>query len=110
MSDRTLLLRAFGDSPALRVVDFFLDNPSDYSKSEIVKAVGMSKTTLYNMWKDLIALHVLKRTRRYGRAELFALNTTNPVVKKMMALDWALGCQVAREATERTTAMKVAAH
>ena len=98
MPEKTLLLKALGDSPGLRIVDFFLDNHSDYSKKEIVQSTGMSKTTFYKVWEHLEAFRIVKKTRQYGRAQLYALNIGDPVVKKMMALDWALGRQ-AMEAT-----------
>lgn len=43
-----------GHSPKLRVLDFFLDNPLfDFSKSEIVRELGMRKQTLYKNFMDL---------------------------------------------------------
>ena len=37
-----------GDTPKLRIIDFFLDNKeSDYSKKEIIEYTGISKTTFY---------------------------------------------------------------
>ena len=92
------MLRTLGDSPGLKIIDFFLDNPSDYSKSEIIKAIGISKTTFYKIWPDLVAFGILKKTRSYGKAQLFTLNRVNPVVKKLIALDWSLGKQAAEKA------------
>ena len=51
--DTTLLIRYLGDTPQLRIIDFFLDNRSDYSKKEILENTGMSKTTLYKVWPDM---------------------------------------------------------
>mgnify|MGYP001591684880 CR=1 FL=1 len=98
MPEKTLLLKALGDSPGLRIVDFFLENRSDYSKKEIVQSAGMSKTTFYKVWKELEAFRIVRKTRQYGRAQLYALNIGNPVVKKMMALDWTLGRQAMESA------------
>lgn len=51
---RSLLLRAFGSSPKLRIIDILLTNPFfDFSKNELVKELGMSKQTLYKCFKDL---------------------------------------------------------
>lgn len=42
----SLLLKAFGYAPKLRIMDIFMTNPYfDFSKSELVKELGMSKQT-----------------------------------------------------------------
>jgi DNA helicase HerA-like ATPase len=53
MEDKTLLLQFLGENPTLKIIDFFLDNRTDYSKKEIIEATGMSKTTFYKVWKIL---------------------------------------------------------
>ncbi|MGC8961189.1 MAG: hypothetical protein ACP5K1_01925 [Candidatus Bathyarchaeia archaeon] len=47
----TILIRMFGYSPKLRIMDMFLDNPY-FSKSEVVRELGMSEQTLYKNFKD----------------------------------------------------------
>jgi|GEM_PF-4295260 len=32
MEDKTLLLQFLGENPTLKIIDFFLDNRTDYSK------------------------------------------------------------------------------
>ncbi len=98
MEDKTLLIEALGDSPTLRIIDFFLDNRSDYSKKEIIEATGMSKTTFYKIWGALKEFSVVKSTRKYGKAQLFSLDESNDVVKKLMALEFALGKQAMEKA------------
>lgn len=74
----------------MRIIDFFLDNRTDYSKKEIIEALGMSKTTFYKVWKQLEKFKVVTPTRRYGKAQLFKLNEDNSVVRKLMILDFTL--------------------
>ncbi|NIP61672.1 MAG: hypothetical protein GWN01_10945 [Nitrosopumilaceae archaeon] len=70
------------------MIDFFLDNKkSDYSKKEIIEYSGISKTTFYNVWDELMKFDVLKPTRRYGKAQLYKLDSKNPVIKKFTELD-----------------------
>jgi len=49
MKEQTLLIQFLGNNPTLRIIDFFLDNRTDYSKKEIIEALGMSKTTFYKV-------------------------------------------------------------
>jgi hypothetical protein len=87
----TLLMRYLGDTPQLRIIDFFLDNRSDYSKKEILEGTGMSKTTLYKVWSDLEDLQVVIPARKYGNTTLYKLNRGNVIVKQVMSMDSALG-------------------
>jgi DNA-binding transcriptional regulator GbsR (MarR family) len=86
----TLLIQFLGNNPTLRIIDFFLDNRTDYSKKEIIEALGMSKTTFYKVWRQLEKFKVVIPTRRYGKAQLFKLNEDSEVVKKLMILDFTL--------------------
>lgn len=86
----TLLMRYLGDTPQLRIIDFFLDNQSDYSKKEILEGTGMSKTTLYKVWSDLEELLVVIPARKYGNTTLYKLNRNNVIVKQVISMDSAL--------------------
>ncbi len=89
--DETLLLKYLGESPTLRIIDFFLDNPlSDYSKNEIAKKLAMSRVTFFKYWKELEKSGALIVTRKIGRATLYKLDRTNEVVKQLVRLDMAI--------------------
>lgn len=103
--EKSLLIQYLGDTPKLRIIDFFLENRSDYSKKEIIENTGISKTTFYKVWDDLLQFDIVKETRKYGMAQLYTLDESNPVIKKFMALDAELG----RQAMERAAAGKLAA-
>jgi type III secretory pathway component EscU len=50
----SLLLKALGKYPKLRIIDIFLTNPlMDFSKKGLVRELRMSKQTLYKYFKDL---------------------------------------------------------
>lgn len=101
VDNRTLLIRYLGDTPKLRIIDFFLDNRgSDYSKKEIIEHSGVSKTTFYKVWDELMEFGILKPTRRYGKAQLYELDYDNPVIRKFRELDKALSMQAMERATE----------
>ena len=78
----------FGDSPIVKVIDFFLDNREfDYSMTDIAKNSDIGWSTLHGFWKDMVKLGIVTKTRRIVRAELYKLNATSPVVKKLIELD-----------------------
>lgn len=99
--DKTLLLQYMGDTPQLRIIDFFLDNPgSDYSKKEIIEYSGISKTTFYNIWNDLMQFEILEPTRKYGKAQLYALNNESALIQKFKALDEELANKIMEKAVD----------
>ena len=90
-TDETLLLRYLGDSPTLRIIDFFLDNPlSDYSKNEVAKNLAMSRATFFKYWKELEKSDAVISTRKIGRATLYKLDRENEIVKQLIKLDAAI--------------------
>lgn len=88
-----------GDTPQIRIIDFFLDNrESDYSKKEIIQYTGISKATLYKAWGEIMEFGYLRPTRKYGRAQLYAINLDSTLVQKFMDLDRELGNQAMEKA------------
>jgi hypothetical protein len=80
--EESVFLKVFGRSPQMRLMDFFLDNPNhDFTRDEIMKAIGMAKRTLYEALPTLEKERVIKISRKIGRAELFQLNKDSPIVK-----------------------------
>lgn len=78
----------FGHSPIVKVLDFFLDNREfDYSLTDIAKNSDIGWSTLHGFWKDFVKLGIVAKTRRIGRAELYKLNISSPLVKKLIDLD-----------------------
>ncbi len=91
-NDETLFLKAFGiKSPVLRILDFLMDNKAyDYSKTDIAKGAGISRTTLSSAWETLEKNGLVKETREVGRAKMYKLNLDSPVVRKFIELDNAI--------------------
>jgi len=98
----TLLVKMFGNSPKLRILDFFLDNPYfDFSKSEVIRELGMSKQTFYKYFKDLEDLEIVKPTRKIGRATLYRINKEHPLVKKIDVIINEVSLQIAEKEAEK---------
>lgn len=77
-----------GNSPKIRIIDFFLDRPLlDFTKKELVKELGMSYTTFYKVWPELEVFGIVKVNRKVGRIRLYKLNNKNPIIKKLLGLE-----------------------
>jgi DNA-binding transcriptional ArsR family regulator len=99
--EETLLLRCLGNSPTLRIIDYFLNNRLfDYTKNEIIENLEMGRVTFFKYWKELEQLGVVKVTRRIGKSKLYKLNEENEIVQKLIALDSTLCKKVMEKAVE----------
>ncbi len=100
--EETLFLKFLGrDNPIIRVINFLIDNEAlDYSKTEIAKGAGISRTTLLKIWKTLEELGIVVETRRVGRAKMYKLNKNNPIVRKFIELDNVISEYYARKFTK----------
>lgn len=88
---QSLLLKTLGRSPKLRIIDFFMDNPlSDFTKKEVIEALGISKQTFYKYWRELERSGAIKVTKTVGRATTYQLDRSNEAVKQLIKLDMAL--------------------
>jgi len=102
-ADETLLLKYLGDSPTLRIIDFFLDNPlSDYSKNEIAKNLAMSRVTFFKYWKELEKSGALLVTRKIGRATMYKLDRANDIVKQLIKLDMTISRKAMEKQVQKT--------
>ena len=97
----SILLRMLGNSPRMRIVDFFLDNPLfDFTKKEVIEALGMSKRTFYKYFPDIEEDGVVRVSRRIGRAKLYKVNPENLLVGELRELVRARSLQIAGEETQ----------
>jgi predicted transcriptional regulator len=81
---RSLLLKAFGNTPKLRIIDIFLTNPYfDFDKEELARELGMSKQTVYKNFKDLEELGVVKVSRKIGRATMYRIDRDYPLIRTL---------------------------
>jgi len=88
----------FGNSPIVKVIDFFLDNREfDYSLTDIAKNADIGWSTLHQFWANLVKLGIVTKTRRIGRAELYKLNLNSPLVKKLIDLDTSISKKLVME-------------
>ena len=96
---QSILLRTFGGSPKLRILDFFLDNPLfDFTKKEVIEALGMSKQTFYKYFPELQELGIVKISRKIGKAKLYTINLQHPLVRMLREYEEAVSLQMIKEA------------
>jgi DNA-binding transcriptional ArsR family regulator len=95
----SILIKTLGDSPKLRIVDFFLDNVLfDFIKKEVIEALGMSKRTFYKYFPDLEEYGVVKVSRKIGRAKLYRINVEHPLVKMLRDYETEMSKEMAEKA------------
>jgi DNA-binding IclR family transcriptional regulator len=83
-----MLLQTIGDTPANRIVDFFIEGRKmDYSKGDVAEACGISRPTAYKMIALLEKQGMVRKTRTIGRAQLFTLNAANPRAQALLKLE-----------------------
>ena len=77
----SIIIKMFGAQPKLRIIDFFLDNPFfDFTKKEVIEALGMSKQTFYKYFPELEEEQIVKVSRKIGKAKLYKINLEHPLV------------------------------
>jgi len=89
--NKSIFLKQFGDTPQLRVIDFFIDNfYFDFPLTEIARESNVSYNSLKVFIDDFLKNNFLIRTRKIGKSDYYKINTENPFVKNLIKLDWSL--------------------
>ena len=82
-------LKRFGDTPQLRVLDFFIGNHFfDFPLTEIAKESEISYNSLKSFFEKFIETKFVIKTRRIGKSNYYQLNIENPIIKNLIKLDW----------------------
>ena len=75
-----------------------LDNQAkDYSMTDIASQSGVGYSTLKLFWKKLEDSKIVKQSRVVGKAKMYKLNFSNPVVKKFRDFYWETTKQLVHE-------------
>jgi drug/metabolite transporter superfamily protein YnfA len=89
MPEQSVFLKAYGNGPVLRVLDFLITfQEYDYSMKDIAKNAGVGYTTLKLFWKGLVERKMVSQTRIVGKAKMYRLNSSNPEVIELVKLYW----------------------
>ena len=80
----SLLLKAYGSSPQMKILDYLMDFPkNDFTQKEIIEALGMSKTTFYKYFDNLVDFGMVRVNRKIANAKLYSINVSSPVVQSI---------------------------
>ena len=105
MEQKTAFLSVFGDSPVLKVLDFLVVNEDfDYSMTDIASLSEVGYSTLKLFFGRLEEQKIVEKVREVGKAKMYRLNISNPVVKKFRELYWETAKQRLHEKTKEIVA------
>ena len=89
--DKSIFLECFGDTPQLRILDFFIGNYFfDFPLTEIARESNVSYNSLKIIFPKFLKTGILIKTRRIGKSDYYKLNIENSFIKNLMKLDWML--------------------
>lgn len=93
-----LIATVFGYSPQMRILNYLLDFPAnDFTKKEIIEALGMSKQTFYKYFDNLEDTGMIKVGRVIGKAKLYKIDRSNPMIKTITEFERKLSMQIAEQ-------------
>lgn len=86
MKEGSIFLDYVGDTPRMRVLQYLIEGREfDYTLTDMLNA-GVSWGTLNSLLPKLVALHVVVKTRKIGRATLYKINQKNIVAQQLMSI------------------------
>jgi hypothetical protein len=80
MKMESSFVKVFGDTPINRLWEFLIDSRGvfDYSMTDISEAAGISWNTLKDIFPYFVKNHIVRETRKIGRATMYMLNENHP--------------------------------
>lgn len=103
----SVFLQIFGESPLIRIMDFFLENQVyDYTKAKIAQETGVSRVTLNEILPRLLEKEIIKQTRKLGNYTMYATNLDNVLVQNLIALDRNISLGIIPTTTPTESTMK----
>ncbi|MFH1072353.1 MAG: hypothetical protein V1743_02905 [Nanoarchaeota archaeon] len=86
MKEESIFLDYVGDSPRMRVLQYLIEGREfDYTLTDLLHA-GVSWGTLNSLVPKLVALGIVRKTRKIGRATLYKINKDNLAVQQLITL------------------------
>jgi len=95
VKQQSVLLEVLGRSSQLKILDYLLDFPTnDFTKKEIIEALGMSKQTFYKYFDDLEEVGIVKVNRAIGKAKLYIVDRSSSIVKDIANMERKMSLQI----------------
>ena len=81
------IIALYGDSPRIRLLEYLMEFQNhQFTPSEIVKAVGMSRTTAFKELKNLLAENMIFPSKPIGKSPTYQINMDSPIVTVMQSI------------------------
>jgi len=88
MEEKSLLIKFLGENPIFRIIDFLIENKGiEVTKKDIIEGSRISRAALFKYWKQLEEQEIVLVKRKFGKTKLYALNSKNPIVRKLLELE-----------------------
>ena len=89
--DKSAFLEYVGDTPQLRVLDFFIGNHFfDFPLTEIARGSEVSYNSLKAVLPKFLEREILVKSRRVGKSDYYKFNMENEFVKNIIKISWML--------------------
>ena len=92
-----MLRDLFGNTSVAKLLDFLLENRFwNYTKKDIAKGAGISRTQIYRLWNLIVELGLVKESGRKGRAKLYRANMSSPIMRRLSELSMEIANELNR--------------
>ena len=82
--ETSLIFKIYGNSPNVKILNFLLSFPkNEFTVSDIIEELGMSKTTFYKYFDELINIGMIKVNPKTTKPKLYSINIDSPIVQNM---------------------------
>jgi len=89
--DKSAFLEYVGDTPQLRILDFFIGNHFfDFPLTEIARESEVSYNSLKAVLPKFLEREILIKSRRVGKSDYYKFNMENEFVKNIIKIAWSL--------------------
>ena len=79
-----LVFRIYGKSPTIRIIDCLLSFlKNEFTSTEIIEELGMSKTTFYKYCDDLLDIGMVKVNPDSNKPKLYSINLESPLIQNI---------------------------
>jgi hypothetical protein len=107
--DNSSFTLVFGNSPFVRILDFFLTfEDFDYPVSQIAKETDMKWETAESVIKILLKKRIIQKTRKVGKADLYSLDKKRDVTRLLIETDLKISDFFIKKELERQKAKVIA--
>ncbi|MEX0861765.1 hypothetical protein [Nitrosopumilus sp.] len=81
------ILALYGDSPRMKMVDFFMAFPkNEFTVPELVKGIGMSRTTAFKEIDKLLSNGMIVQSGNIGKSPTYKINKVSSIVYLMQRM------------------------